>query len=408
MKCRFCRNNLKDKILDLGKSPPSNAYLKNKSQFNYEKYFPLKLYLCKKCYLVQTQDFNKPEELFTNDYAYFSGTSKLFVEHAKKYVEKISKKLNLNRKSFVVEIASNDGYLLKNFLKKKIPCLGIEPTKSTYKKSLSIKIPTLNKFFGTSLSKEIVNRYRKADLVIGNNVYAHVPDINDFTKGIKNILNLNGTVTLEFPHLFNLVKHNQFDTIYHEHYSYLSLYTVSKIFSEHNLKIFHVEKIFTHGGSLRVYGCHQTNNKKINKSVSKILTEERNAGLLKLKSYKNLQKNADKTKLEFINFLKKLKSKNKIISAYGAAAKGNTLLNFCNIKNDTIDFVFDASESKQNKYLPGSHIKILNPRSLLKKKVDYLLILPWNIKNEIMNSYKSLKNKGVIFFTAMNGIKIEK
>ena len=226
----------------------------------------------------------------------------LFVEHAKKYVEKISKKLNLNRKSFVVEIASNDGYLLKFF--KKIPCLGIEPTKSTYKKSLSIKIPTLNKFFGTSLSKEIVNRYRKADLVIGNNVYAHVPDINDFTKGIKNILNLNGTVTLEFPHLFNLVKHNQFDTIYHEHYSYLSLYTVRKIFAEHNLKIFHVEKIFTHGGSLRVYGCHQTNNKKINKSVSKILTEERNAGLLKLKSYKNLQKNADKTKLEFINFLK--------------------------------------------------------------------------------------------------------
>ena len=258
------------------------------------------------------------------------------------------------------------------------------------------------------MSKEIINRYRKADLVIGNNVYAHVPDINDFTKGIKNILNLNGTVTLEFPHLFNLVKHNQFDTIYHEHYSYLSLYTVRKIFAEHNLKIFHVEKIFTHGGSLRVYGCHQTNNKKINKSVSKILTEERNAGLLKLKSYKNLQKNADKTKLEFINFLKKLKSKNKIISAYGAAAKGNTLLNFCNIKNDTIDFVFDASESKQNKYLPGSHIKILNPRSLLKKKVDYLLILPWNIKNEIMNSYKSLKNKGVIFFTAMNGIKIEK
>ncbi len=406
MKCRFCNTILKDKILDLGKSPPSNAYLKNENSFESEKYFPLKLFICEKCFLVQTEDHNLPDELFTADYAYFSGTSETFVKHAKKYVDEITKKLNLNKDSFVVEIASNDGYLLKNFINKKIPCLGIEPTKSTYKKSLELNIPTLNDFFGTKISDHINNSFQKADLVIGNNVYAHVPNINDFTNGIKKILNKNGTVTLEFPHLLNLVKNNLFDTVYHEHYSYLSLYTVIRIFNKHNLKIYNVEKISTHGGSLRIYGCHDDENIKINENINTILKEEEDNGLLNIKKYKNLQSVADKVKLEFLEFINRIKKENKIIVAYGAAAKGNTLLNFCNVKNDMIDFVCDASEAKQNKFLPGSHIKILNPSFLYKKKVDYVLILPWNIKEEILNNFSSLKDRGVIFFTAINGIEM--
>ena len=405
MNCRFCNNKVSKQVLDLGESPPSNAYLKNEGLFEKEKYFPLKLFLCEICFLVQTEDYNLPDELFTEDYAYFSTTSNTFVKHAKKYVESITNDLNLNHKSFVVEIASNDGYLLKNFLHNKIPCLGIEPTKSTYLRSLELKIPSLNEFFNSKLAEHINTKYKKADLIIANNVYAHVPKINDFTIGIKKILKTNGTVTLEFPHLLNLIKYNLFDTVYHEHYSYLSLFTVIKIFSKHGLKVYDVEKIKTHGGSLRIYGCHQNNNKKINENVDLVLNEEKNDGLLEIKSYEKLQINADKIKLELQKFLIKKKKNNKIIVGYGAAAKGNTLLNFCNIKSDMIDFVCDASISKQNQYLPGSHIKVMHPDILLKKKIDYILILPWNIKDEILKDYSFLKDKGVIFFTAINGIK---
>mgnify|MGYP006093822493 FL=1 len=405
MNCRFCNNKVSKQVLDLGESPPSNAYLKNEGLFEKEKYFPLKLFLCEICFLVQTEDYNLPDELFTEDYAYFSTTSNTFVKHAKKYVESITNDLNLNHKSFVVEIASNDGYLLKNFLHNKIPCLGIEPTKSTYQRSLELKIPSLNEFFNSKLADHINTKYKKADLIIANNVYAHVPEINDFTIGIKKILKTNGTVTLEFPHLLNLIKYNLFDTVYHEHYSYLSLFTVIKIFSKHGLKVYDVEKIKTHGGSLRIYGCHQNNNKKINENVDLVLNEEKNDGLLEIKSYEKLQINADKIKLELQKFLIEQKKNNKIIVGYGAAAKGNTLLNFCNIKSDMIDFVCDASISKQNQYLPGSHIKVMHPDILLKKKIDYILILPWNIKDEILKDYSFLKDKGVIFFTAINGIK---
>ena len=405
MNCRFCNNKVSKQVLDLGESPPSNAYLKNEGLFEKEKYFPLKLFLCEICFLVQTEDYNLPDELFTEDYAYFSTTSNTFVKHAKKYVESITNDLNLNHKSFVVEIASNDGYLLKNFLHNKIPCLGIEPTKSTYLRSLELKIPSLNEFFNSKLAEHINTKYKKADLIIANNVYAHVPEINDFTIGIKKILKKNGTVTLEFPHLLNLIKYNLFDTVYHEHYSYLSLFTVIKIFSKHGLKVYDVEKIKTHGGSLRIYGCHQNNNKKINENVDLVLNEEKNDGLLEIKSYEKLQINADKIKLELQKFLIEQKKNNKIIVGYGAAAKGNTLLNFCNIKSDMIDFVCDASISKQNQYLPGSHIKVMHPDILLKKKIDYILILPWNIKDEILKDYSFLKDKGVIFFTAINGIK---
>ena len=405
MKCRFCNNNLSNKILDLGSSPPSNSYLPSLQLINEEKKFPLKLYLCDYCFLVQTEDFNKPEELFTNDYAYFSSTSAFFLKHAKEYAEKITKKIQLNNKSFVVEIASNDGYLLKNFLNLQIPCLGIEPTKSTFLKSIELKIPTINKFFNSSLSVELTSSHNKADLIIANNVYAHVPDINDFTLGIKQLLKNDGTVTLEFPHLLNLIKQNLFDTVYHEHYSYLSLSTVSKIFDKFGLKIYDVEKIPTHGGSLRVYGCHKNYEKVEETSVKNILKEEKDFGLLNIKQYSNLQIASEKVKKELIEFLQEKKKQNKVVVGYGAAAKGNTLLNYCGVDKNLIKFVCDAAKSKQNKFLPGSHIEIKKPDDLYKNKIDYILILPWNIKDEIMNQHNSLNDKGVVFFTAINGIK---
>ncbi len=406
MICRFCENQLDKSFLDLGEAPPSNAYLKDLKSAKKEKKYPLKLLFCENCYLVQTEDHNKPEELFTDDYAYFSSTSTSFLRHAKNYTEEIIKKLNLDQRSFVVEIASNDGYLLQNFKKNQIPVLGIEPTKSTYQKSTDLKIPTINKFFSASFSKKFLESNKKADLIIANNVYAHVPDINDFTQGLKNLLSKDGTITIEFPHLLNLLKFNQFDTVYHEHYSYLSLSFLIKIFDKYDLKIYDVKKIDTHGGSLRVYVCHKSCRfKEMSVNIKLILEEEIENGLLEKSTYLKLAENALKVKKEFISFLNKIKKENKKVVAYGAAAKGNTFLNYCGIDNSLIKYVCDAAKSKQNKYMPGNHLEIKNPSFLEKDKFDYFLILPWNIKDEIIKKYSYLKNKGVTFFTAINGIK---
>jgi SAM-dependent methyltransferase len=383
MKCRHCNNFLKKTFLDLGYAPPSNSYLNKKDLSKPEIYYPLKIRVCNKCWLVQTEDYAKAETFFTPDYAYFSSISSSWLLHAKKYSDKIIKELNLNKKSYVVEIASNDGYLLKNFIKKKIPCLGIEPTKSTADVAQKLKIPVIRKFFTESLGNKIVRDGKKADLIIGNNVFAHVPDINDFTKGIKVLLKQGGIVTLEFPHLMRLIEKRQFDTIYHEHFSYLSLNTISNIFSTFGLRIWKVEELSTHGGSLRVYGCHENDGRQICLSVNKILKEEVNKGLLKLKTYINFQKKIEQIKDNFLSFLIKQKRLGKKIVAYGAAAKGNTLLNFSGVKPDLLPFVFDAAKSKQGKFLPGSHIPILPPKELTKIKPDFLLILPWNIINEI-------------------------
>ena len=383
MKCRHCNNFLKKTFLDLGYAPPSNSYLNKKDLSKPEIYYPLKIRVCNKCWLVQTEDYAKAETFFTSDYAYFSSISSSWLLHAKKYSDKITKELNLNKKSYVVEIASNDGYLLKNFIKKKIPCLGIEPTKSTADVAQKLKIPVIRKFFTESLGNKIVRDGKKADLIIGNNVFAHVPDINDFTKGIKVLLKQGGIVTLEFPHLMRLIEKRQFDTIYHEHFSYLSLNTISNIFSTFGLRIWKVEELSTHGGSLRVYGCHENDGRQICLSVNKILKEEVNKGLLKLKTYINFQKKIEQIKDNFLSFLIKQKRLGKKIVAYGAAAKGNTLLNFSGVKPDLLPFVFDAAKSKQGKFLPGSHIPILPPKELTKIKPDFLLILPWNIINEI-------------------------
>lgn len=391
MKCRHCKSPLKHKFVDLGFAPHSNAYLNINQLDQPEKYYPLKVFICDQCWLAQTADISNSEDLFREDYAYFSSTSKSWLKHAENYSEQITKRLKLNKNSFVVEIASNDGYLLKNFNAREIPCMGIEPTRSTAEAAKKLGINTLIEFFGATTAS-LINS--KADLIIGNNVYAHVPDINDFTQGLKILLAPQGTITLEFPHLYQLFKNNQFDTIYHEHFSYLSLHAVSKIINQHQLKIYDVDELETHGGSLRIYLTHQNHSLKTSSNVSKILQKEVELGLTSLEIYKKFQEKAEAIKNNFVSFLIAQKKLGKSIHAYGAAAKGNTLLNFSGIKHDLISCVYDAAPAKQGKYLPGSHIPILDPKNLPLSPPDYLVIFPWNIKNEIHDLYKNkLKDK---------------
>jgi hypothetical protein len=404
----FCRhwNNKTVLFLDLGSTALANSYLKLEDLQKKEKIYPLKVAICLRCKLVQTIDFVKPTNIFKSDYAYFSSVSQSYLDHAKNYTKKIIKSLNLNRKSFVIEIASNDGYLLKNFKKANINCLGIEPTNNTANAAIKNNIPTIKKFFSYKLSKKLeINN--KADLIIANNVYAHIPNINDFTKGIKNLLKDSGTVTIEFQHLLNIIKYCQFDTVYHEHFSYLSLMAVRNIFKKYELKIFKVEKIKTHGGSLRVYGCHNSKKIQIKSSVNNILIEEKKFGINKIKTYKNFNKRVLNIKIKLLTFLEKLKKKQKIVDGYGAAAKGNTLLNFCNIKKNYIRCIYDAAKSKQNKYMPGSQIPIIHPKYIYKQIPDYLLILPWNIKKEIINNFKILRKNKMKFIIPIPKIKIQ-
>ena len=401
MICRFCKNEVNDIFLDLGFQPPSNSYLSNDDLKSYEITYPLRLFVCNNCWLVQTEDFVKETTFFNEDYAYFSSTSVTWVEHAEKYSKMIINKLKLDSNSLVVEIASNDGYLLKNFNEKKIPCIGIEPTKSTADASEKIGINVIKEFFNENLANSLVYDLKYADLVIGNNVYAHVPDLNDFTKSINLILKPEGVVTLEFPHLMKLIEFNQFDTVYHEHFSYFSFYTVTKIFKKHGLKIFDVEKLKTHGGSLRIYGCKINANYKISDNVQILLNEEDAYGMKSLNFYINFQKSVNVIKNDLLTFLIENVNKGKIIAAYGAAAKGNTLLNYCGIKSDLIKYVCDAAIAKQGKFLPGSHIPIKKPEYLLSNKPDYVLILPWNISDEVIKQNIELYNTNVQFYKAI-------
>ena len=406
MKCRHCNAKIENEFIDLGKAPPSNNYVSKDNYHSEEATFPLKVMVCNHCWLVQTEDFSEADELFTDEYAYFSSTSKSFLEHAKNYVSKITSFLELNQNSFVVELASNDGYLLKNFVKLGIPCLGIEPTKSTANASREKGIETVEEFFGKDVAAEL-SKTKKADLIIGNNVYAHVPDINDFTDGIKELLSSKGTVTLEFPHLVELVKNNQFDTIYHEHYSYLSLFSVSKIFNKAGLKIYKVDKLQTHGGSIRIYGCHIDDDKVVDKSYKELIDKEIELGINNIDFYKNFNYTAEKIKNEFHRFLIDCKEKNLFVCAYGAAAKGNTLLNYCGIKNDLISFVCDAAEAKQNKFLPGSKIPIVHPDTLKNESIiDYVIIFPWNIADEVIAQLDFLRLNGTKFVKAIPKLTI--
>jgi SAM-dependent methyltransferase len=401
MKCRHCSAELIHTFVDLGFAPPSNAYRTKDNLTNPEIYYPLKVMVCNDCWLVQTEDYAQADELFNSEYAYFSSTSAGWLDHAKRYVEKMTKELGLNENSLVIEVASNDGYLLKNFVKKKISCLGIEPTASTAKAAEALNIPVLQEFFGEKLGQRLSRGGQQADLIAGNNVYAHVPDINDFTLGLKAALKPSGTITLEFPHLMRLIEFNQFDTIYHEHFSYLSLYTADLIFKEAGLRIWNVEELPTHGGSLRIYGCHDIDDRQTLPSVQIILEEERVRGLRDIRVYKEFQEKADSIKNHFLEFLITQKRLGKKVAAYGAAAKGNTLLNYAGVKPDLLPFVCDAASAKQGMYMPGSHIPIMKPETLFNEHLDFVVIFPWNIAKEIREQNIQLIKIGTRFVTAV-------
>lgn len=401
MNCRHCATPLQHTFLDLGFAPPSNAYLSQEDLRRPEKYYPLKVKVCDQCWLVQTEDYAKADELFSADYAYFSSTSTGWLEHAASYVKTMIRGLQLNACSYVIEIASNDGYLLKNFVAAGIPCLGIEPTASTAAAAEKLGIPVLREFFSEVLGLQLAAEGKQADLIVCNNVYAHVPDINDFTRGMQAALKPGGTITLEFPHLMQLIEHTQFDTVYHEHFSYFSLYTVERIFRAAGLRIWDVEQLPTHGGSLRIHGGHAEVARASGPAVGALLTEELQRGLQTLTTYQSFQLRANKVKDDLLAFLIEQKRAGKTVVAYGAAAKGNTLLNYAGVKPDLLPFVCDAAIAKQGKYMPGSHIPILPPKAIEASKPDYVLILPWNIATEVKQQNAALEEQGTQFVTAV-------
>ena len=395
MRCKFCNTEISDATFDLGSTAISNALIKEANLNSVEETFPLILYTCSKCFLVQIEEQVASNRIFTEEYVYFSSLSKFWLEHAKKFCEDIKNYLSLDSKSFVIEIASNDGYLLRNFVEVGINCLGIEPTKSTADTALSNGVPTLIEFFNLDLAKQLKQKNISADLIILNNVLAHVPEINDFVGALKVVLKKEGTITVEFPHLLELIKNNQFDTIYHEHYFYFSLKTLQKIFLSHKLSIYNVEQLDTHGGSLRIYATHEGNSLDISshkKSVEKIIKVEINHGINTINFYSQLANNAHRLKLNALKYLVAKKILNKSIVAFGAAAKGNTFLNYCGIKKDIIDFVVDETPYKIGKYLPQSKIPILPFEMLKKVKPDVIVILPWNHKEEILAKLEFTKS----------------
>ena len=407
MKCRHCNSELEVPLIDLGVTAPSNSYLENKQLIKDEKAYPLKVLVCSKCWLVQTEDFVGAEQMFSHDYAYFSSFSSTWLNHAKQYVEMISEKLQLSNESCVVEIAANDGYLLQYMRQKKIPCYGIDPTYGTASFARKKGIEMIVDFFTPKLAYDLFNKNRQADLMIANNVLAHVPDINGFVESFSILLKPSGVITFEFPHLLNLIEKNQFDTIYHEHYSYLSVVVVQAILKNFNLEIFNIDELPTHGGSVRVYAQKNSSGKfLIDPSVDKILKKEIKAGVKTTNYYKSLQKNADEIKENFILLLNKLHDQGYKVAAYGAAAKGSTLINFSGITSDLISCVADKNTSKQGKLLPSSHIPIVSEADLINYKPDYVLILPWNIKDEVIDQLSYVREWGGKFVTIIPSIEI--
>jgi SAM-dependent methyltransferase len=405
--CRHCRTPLHQTFIDLGFAPPSNAYRTAADRARPETYYPLRVRVCDRCWLVQTEDYADAGELFSADYAYFSSTSTTWLAHAERYVRETSALLALDRDSFVIEIAANDGYLLKHFVAAGIPCLGIEPTASTAAAAERLGIPIQRAFFGEALATSLAASGRQADLIIGNNVYAHVPDINDFTRGLKAALKPRGTITLEFPHLQQLIQHNQFDTIYHEHFSYLSLTAVSTIMASAGLRIWRVDTLPTHGGSLRVYACHDDDARATTPSVAAVLASEVHAGLQALTVYQRFQQCAETIRDDLLLFLIAQKRAGKRVAGYGAAAKGNTLLNFAGIKPDLLAYVCDKAEAKQGKWLPGSHIPIVAPAQLLRQRPDIVLILPWNIADEVCRELAAIGVGDVRYVTAIPQLVVQ-
>ena len=396
MNCRFCGEELSITFVDLGMSPLSNSFLNKSELINKENYYPLHAFVCEECFLVQLGEFESPESIFS-DYVYFSSYSTSWLDHAKSYTEKIIEILPDN--PFVVEIASNDGYLLQYFREKNIRVLGIEPARNVADIAIKKGIDTISEFFGVNLANKLVNEgKKKADLLIGNNVLAHVPNINDFVEGMKIFLAEDGIITMEFPHIMKLIENNQFDTIYHEHFSYLSFFTVNKIFNRFGMKIFDVEELATHGGSLRIYATHAENNcKEVSVNVEQLLIKEIKFGINSIETYKNFREKVKSSKRDLLSKMIDIKNMNQNIVAYGAAAKGNTLLNYCGIRQDFIDYAVDLNPIKQNMYLPGSHIPVFSPDIIKETKPEYILILPWNIKDEIIEQLSYTREWGCKF-----------
>ena len=385
MKCRHCGAEVTLTLIDLGSAPPSNAYLTKLTMRRPEKWFPLKVLVCESCWLVQAEAYSRAAELFNDEYAYFSSFSAIWLAHAEHYVSVMVERFGLRTDSHVVEVASNDGYLLQYVKQRGIPCLGIEPTASTASAARLKGIETLEEFFGVGLAQKLVDQGKQADLIVANNVLAHVPDVNDFARGFVLLLKPQGVATFEFPHLMQLIEHKQFDTIYHEHFSYLSFSTVDQIFRSNGLLVFDVEELGTHGGSLRVFAQRiDTGKYPISENVAKLLDRETTAGMKRVVYYQGFQEQADKVKNDLLAFLLEAKSQGKTVAAYGAAAKGNTLLNYAGIKPNLLPYVCDAAPSKQGKFMPGSRIPIVAEERIREQKPDYVLILPWNIKEEIM------------------------
>jgi len=404
--CRFCNTQLTQTFCDLGMSPLSNAYLKPEQLQQMEPFYPLHAYVCEHCYLVQLQEFQSPENIFS-DYAYFSSYSESWLKHAKTYTEYMIERFKFNNSSQIIELASNDGYLLQYFKQQDIPVLGIEPAENVAKIAQAAGIPSVIKFFGIQTAKELVNEGKQADLLLGNNVLAHVPDINDFVGGMKLLLKPDGIITMEFPHLLRLIEQNQFDTIYHEHFSYLSFSTVEKIFAKHGLTLFDVEELTTHGGSLRIFAKHtEDNTHPLTHRLKELRQLEIQQGLGDIGTYQIFAESVRETKRKILEFLIQTKQANKTIVAYGAPAKGNTLLNYCGIRDDFIDYTVDISPHKQGLFLPGTHIAIHHPDKIKETKPDYLVILPWNLKDEIIEQMAYIREWGGQFVTLIPHVEV--
>lgn len=393
-KCRFCGTSLETTFIDLGMQPPCQSVIREEQLSSVEHFYPLHAFVCHNCFLVQLEEYVSPIDIFT-DYAYFSSYSDSWLDHCRQYVDMISEKLSLNSQSLVIEIASNDGYLLQYFKEKNIPMLGIEPAANVAQVAIARGIPTLVKFFSSETAKGLVEDRKIAALVIGNNVLAQVPPLNDFVKGVNIILKDNGVATFEFPHLVKLMADNQFDTIYHEHFSYFSFSTIDKIFEKQGLKLFDVEEIPTHGGSLRIYAKHvEDHSKKTSNRVDDLLQREQEFGITSIETYQDFENKVKSIKRKALTILIKLKNEGNTIVGYGAPGKGNTFLNYTGIKTDFLDYVVDRNTFKQGTYLPGTHIPIYDPDHIKKTKPNYVVILPWNLKNEIIKQNRFIKEWG--------------
>jgi SAM-dependent methyltransferase len=407
MKCRHCAAELELSLIDLGSAPPSNAYLTESTLKAPEKWFPLKVLVCTECWLAQTEDYTGATELFDAEYAYFSSFSDSWLRHAEQYVEKVVSRFDLSTGAHVVEIAANDGYLLQYVKSRDIPCLGIEPTKSTADAARAKGIEIVESFFGVVLAEELASQGKQADLMAANNVLAHVPDINDFVSGFRVLLKPQGVATFEFPHLMQLIDQAQFDTIYHEHFSYLSLTAVRRIFERNGLQVFDVEEIPTHGGSLRVYAqARETGTHAVTAAVTALLARETAAGMNDQAYYRGFQQRAERIKHDLLAFLLDAKRQGKKVMAYGAAAKGNTLLNYAGVRDDLLPLVVDRNPAKQDKYMPGSRIPVVDESRIKKERPDYILILPWNLRKEVQTQLSYVHEWSAKFVTTVPKLEI--